>query len=87
MAQLYDWSCDHCGLSYQRPKKRLRHQFCSFACRNKANLTRPKVKLDCQWCGTEILTFPSMATGRKKFCSRTCAGLGRPIPDWLNFTT
>lgn len=77
-ARMHDWTCAHCGHSEKRRSKDLRHEFCSFSCRNKANLTKPKVRLECQWCGAQMMAFPSVAN-RKKFCSRTCAGLGRPI--------
>lgn len=79
---LVERTCQWCGLAQRVPRKRQSRPFCSQICAKaeSAEARKVRVVVSCQWCGTQMEKRPSeIAKGRGKFCSRTCAGLGRPI--------
>jgi len=62
-------------------RKRRNRPFCSQTCAKAKQADGRRVKMitiTCGWCGDRFETWPSKV-GRKKFCSRRCAGLGRPL--------
>lgn len=79
-----DRSCARCGAEFSvLPKKRAR-KYCSVKCAAAANQQakslRSRIQKTCQWCGVKFHRPRSHATARRKFCSKRCAALGRPIP-------
>lgn len=83
--------CLLCGRLFCHPAKRKR-VYCSQACMVPGRgLARrvAMVRRVCEFCGAEFERYPSQVKpgkDRGKFCSRSCAGLGRPIdfrPSWI----
>ena len=63
--------------AYDAGKKK----FCSIQCRDAAWAIKPRdtrVDILCANCSTVVRVFPSKV-GRRKFCSRRCAGIGKPL--------
>lgn len=79
---LIDRICAYCGKVDRIPRKRRHRLYCSQRCAKAANGLKSRVAMvamECQFCGCIFEVYPSQATPRRKFCSKTCAGLGRPI--------
>lgn len=75
-------SCQWCGRVDLVEVKRRSRPFCSQTCAKaqSAEARKRRVMTQCQWCGVPMERRPSeIRKGRGKFCSRTCAGMGRPI--------
>ncbi len=75
-------TCGWCGKVDMVERKRRARPFCSQLCAkaHSAEARKRRVSLECQWCGVSIERRPSeIDKGRGKFCSRSCAGMGRPI--------
>lgn len=79
---LVDRTCQWCGLTQRVQRKRRDRPFCSQVCAkaHSAEARLRRVTMLCGWCGETMSKRPSeIAKGRGKFCSKRCAGLGRPI--------
>jgi very-short-patch-repair endonuclease len=79
--RLEDRECKSCGASFRVDRKRKDRNFvCSLSCRKPREWGRQKVDRQCAHCGVGFEAYPSVIEGgRAKFCSRSCAGLARPI--------
>lgn len=73
-------TCTGCGEQFSVERKRKGRNFaCSLSCRDRRPPV-PKADLTCAECGSHFQRWASQLTGQRgRFCSRTCAGLGRPI--------
>ena len=69
------WVCATCGKTEMRIPS-LGHKYCSLACR--PGRPRKRVGISCQNCGVNIEVPPSVLP-RRKYCSRRCQMLSRPI--------
>jgi hypothetical protein len=78
---LVELSCRSCGETFMCERKRLhRNPVCSLSCRKGRQWGQPMVDVECGHCGTPLRRYQSQLDGgRGKFCSRSCAGLARPI--------
>lgn len=74
-------SCATCGDEFRVERKRKGRNFvCSLKCRPARQWGEPKVDVECGCCGEPMTVHASrLASGRGKFCSRSCAALARPI--------
>lgn len=76
--------CGCCGKTFCHPTSDGTRVYCSRQCMvvGRAATRRKqfpaRVIKSCESCG-KSLSFPPSQLGRKKFCSRRCAGLGRPM--------
>lgn len=79
---LVERECECCGKVDLIQRKRIGRPYCSQGCAKISNGLKMRVEfvsMDCQFCGVTFDLYPSQATPRRKFCSKTCAGFGRPI--------
>lgn len=79
------WACVECGSSQLKQPSESFRRFCSLACRD-ANTVRTgarrveRVALECRFCGRGFSKLQcQVQDGRGIYCSRKCAGLGRPL--------
>lgn len=81
-AALVTYVCESCGEAGVRLAKRPSPRFCSLKCRDAVIPVqrRKRITVTCRFCGGLFERRPSeIAAGRGKFCSKECAGKGRPI--------
>lgn len=76
------WRCEACGLERLQQPSEVYRRFCSLKCRDVITAVerQKRVEVACGHCGKRFQKRPSeIKIGRGKFCSRRCAGLGRPL--------
>lgn len=70
-------TCVTCGEDFRAERKRRnRIPVCSIQCRPSRSWGNPQLQFDCLGCGDQITAY---ACQRRKYCSRSCAALHRPI--------
>jgi len=86
------FACAYCGKSVRRGPAALRRNksgkvYCNKSCKAKAENTKPRIELTCDFCGEKLARQPS-GVYKHNFCSRRCFGLylrqftGEQTPNW-----